>query len=424
MPAKTPNHAVIHGRVDRDGYTVEKVYFQSYPGHFVTGSLYRPKGRTGRLPAVLAPHGHWANGRFFDAGAKEIRWQLVRGEERFEVGGRYILQALCVQLARMGCVVFQYDMVGVADSRQTAALARVAAEARYARSLGIGQPAGRSLAGNQLRAANLQFDPRVGFRLRPARRRSRPHRHHRRQRRRHADVHPLRHRSPPGGRLSRRDGLDRNAGRLQLRKRPLSADRHGQRRVRRAVRPQAAGHDRRRRLDARHGHQRLSRTQAALQTPRRRRQRHAQADAAIRPQLQLRQPGGDLLVVQQASEAGPDRSDRGRGFSPAFDRRAERLGQAASRPAGRLRPPAGVPARSDRIDAAADRIAHAQGRAIAGRVSPHRGRGGAGDDRPRIARGRVAGSRRLHHAGSRPVQAHEVPASAIRPSGKSCPWCG
>ncbi|MFZ1936994.1 MAG: acetylxylan esterase [Thermoguttaceae bacterium] len=118
MPAKTSSHAVIRGRVDREGYTVEKVYFQIYPGHFVTGSLYRPKGRTGRLPAVLAPHGHWANGRFFDAGAKEIRWQLVRGEERFEVAGRYILQALCVQLARMGCVVFQYDMVGVADSRQ------------------------------------------------------------------------------------------------------------------------------------------------------------------------------------------------------------------------------------------------------------------------------------------------------------------
>jgi hypothetical protein len=118
MPVKTPSTPVIHGKVDRDGYTVEKVYFESYPGHFVTGSLYRPKGRSGKLPTVLAPYGHWANGRFFDAGPKEIRWELVRGEERFEVGGRYILQALCVQLARMGCVVFQYDMVGVADSRQ------------------------------------------------------------------------------------------------------------------------------------------------------------------------------------------------------------------------------------------------------------------------------------------------------------------
>ncbi len=118
MPEKTPLNPVIHGKVDREGYTVEKVFFESYPGHFVTGSLYRPKGRTGKLPVVLAPYGHWANGRFFDAGRDEIRWEIVRGEERFEVGGRYLLQALCVQLARMGCVVFQYDMVGVADSRQ------------------------------------------------------------------------------------------------------------------------------------------------------------------------------------------------------------------------------------------------------------------------------------------------------------------
>jgi dienelactone hydrolase len=118
MPEKTPLNPVIHGKVEREGYTVEKVYFESYPGHFVTGSLYRPKDRAGKLPVVLAPYGHWANGRFFDAGPEEIRWEIVRGAERFEVGGRYILQALCVQLARMGCVVFQYDMVGVADSKQ------------------------------------------------------------------------------------------------------------------------------------------------------------------------------------------------------------------------------------------------------------------------------------------------------------------
>ena len=70
MPAPTPPRAVVHGRVDRDGYTVEKVFLESFPGHFVTGNLYRPKGRSGRLPAVLSPHGHWANGRFYDAGEK------------------------------------------------------------------------------------------------------------------------------------------------------------------------------------------------------------------------------------------------------------------------------------------------------------------------------------------------------------------
>lgn len=118
MPTKTPANAVIHGKVDRPEYTVEKVYFESFPGHFVTGSLYRPKGRSGPLPGVLCPHGHWDKGRFHDAGEKAIRKQIVNGEERFEAGGRHPIQARCVQLARMGCVVFQYDMVGYADSQQ------------------------------------------------------------------------------------------------------------------------------------------------------------------------------------------------------------------------------------------------------------------------------------------------------------------
>jgi dienelactone hydrolase len=118
MPIKTPANAVVHGRIDRPEYTVERVYLESYPGHFVTGSLYRPKGVAGRLPAVLFPHGHWQDGRFHEADRKSVRKQLVEGGERFEVGGRSPLQSLCVQLARMGCVVFHYDMVGYADSKQ------------------------------------------------------------------------------------------------------------------------------------------------------------------------------------------------------------------------------------------------------------------------------------------------------------------
>jgi dienelactone hydrolase len=118
MPTPTPHQAVVHGRIDRDTYTVEKVCLQSYPGHFVTGNLYRPKGRPGPLPAVLCPHGHWPKGRFYDAGPKLIRQQLVAGAERFEFSGRFPVQARCVQLARMGCLVFHYDMVGYADSVQ------------------------------------------------------------------------------------------------------------------------------------------------------------------------------------------------------------------------------------------------------------------------------------------------------------------
>ena len=118
MPEKTPLNAVIHGKVDRGGYTVEKVYFESYPGFFVTGSLFRPKGKSGKLPAVLTPHGHWDKGRFYDQGEDAVRKAIVEGAERFEEGGRSPLQSRCVELARMGCVVFFYDMIGYADSIQ------------------------------------------------------------------------------------------------------------------------------------------------------------------------------------------------------------------------------------------------------------------------------------------------------------------
>jgi len=117
-PTRTPLNPVIHGRIDQPDYTVEKVFFESYPGHFVSGNLYRPKDAPGERPGVLCPHGHWQDGRFYDVSEKDIRWSIVRGEERFEQGGRSPLQARCVQLARMGCVVFHYDMVGYADSGQ------------------------------------------------------------------------------------------------------------------------------------------------------------------------------------------------------------------------------------------------------------------------------------------------------------------
>ena len=52
-PEKTPLNAVVHGRVERDDYTVDRVFFESYPGHFVTGSLYKPKNKSGK--ATTAP---------------------------------------------------------------------------------------------------------------------------------------------------------------------------------------------------------------------------------------------------------------------------------------------------------------------------------------------------------------------------------
>src|SRR3954447_16363834 len=42
LPKRTPLNPVVWGRQVRDGYTIENVYFESLPGFFVTGNLYRP----------------------------------------------------------------------------------------------------------------------------------------------------------------------------------------------------------------------------------------------------------------------------------------------------------------------------------------------------------------------------------------------
>jgi len=117
-PKRTPLNTVIHSEVDRGDYTVAKVYFESLPGFYVTGNLYRPKSSKGKMPGVLSPHGHWNGGRFYDNGEANTKAQIERGEEQFIEGGRSPLQARAVGLARLGCVVFHYDMIGYADSNQ------------------------------------------------------------------------------------------------------------------------------------------------------------------------------------------------------------------------------------------------------------------------------------------------------------------
>ena len=98
LPAKTPLKAQIFGRIEREGYAVEKVFFESLPGFFVCGNLYRPLGE-GPFPALACPHGHWGRGRLEDT-------------ELGSIAGR------CINFARQGMVAFSYDMVGYNDSDQ------------------------------------------------------------------------------------------------------------------------------------------------------------------------------------------------------------------------------------------------------------------------------------------------------------------
>ena len=117
MPPKSPLNAIIHGKINRPGFTVEKVYFESVPGFYVTGLLFRPENpEKEKLPAVLNPHGH--GGRLQDYGEKGVLNQIVIGAERFRESGRMPKIARCATLARMGCVAFLYDMIGYADNQQ------------------------------------------------------------------------------------------------------------------------------------------------------------------------------------------------------------------------------------------------------------------------------------------------------------------
>lgn len=98
MPPKTPLRTRIFDRIERDGYSIEKVYFESHPGFFVAGNLYRPLGQgKGPFPAILNPHGHWANGRMTD-------------EKDGSVAAR------CIHFAKHGMIAFCYDMVGYQDT--------------------------------------------------------------------------------------------------------------------------------------------------------------------------------------------------------------------------------------------------------------------------------------------------------------------
>lgn len=99
MPEPTPLKATFSRAVEREGYSVCRAYFESRPGFLVTGNLYCPSQGRGPFPAILCPHGHWHNGRLEDS-------------EAGSVPGR------CINLARLGFVVFSYDMVGYNDSQQ------------------------------------------------------------------------------------------------------------------------------------------------------------------------------------------------------------------------------------------------------------------------------------------------------------------
>jgi hypothetical protein len=90
---KTPLHPQITGRIQMDGFRIEKLVFQSLPGVYVTALVYVPEDTSKVHPAVLVPPGHAPEGK-----------------------ARY--QALCQRLVKRGYVVICWDPVGQGERSQ------------------------------------------------------------------------------------------------------------------------------------------------------------------------------------------------------------------------------------------------------------------------------------------------------------------
>lgn len=95
FPVRTPLAARITGALERDGYRIEKLIFESLPGFPVTANVYVPEGGTGPYPAVLGVAGHSEEGKAFE-----------------------VYQRGWIEMARRGMLVLAYDPPGQGERSQ------------------------------------------------------------------------------------------------------------------------------------------------------------------------------------------------------------------------------------------------------------------------------------------------------------------
>src|SRR5439155_10982724 len=86
MPERTPLNARTLGTVERQGYRIEKVLYESVPQFHVSANLYIPATGRAPYPGVLFQMGHAGNGKAYDS-----------------------YQRCCQGLARLGYVVLAFD---------------------------------------------------------------------------------------------------------------------------------------------------------------------------------------------------------------------------------------------------------------------------------------------------------------------------
>ena len=98
-PEKTPLNVKTEVALEGEGFTIQKIMYESMPGFWSTGNLYLPKPLTGKHPAILYCMGHFED-------------QRLTREERIDVPQQL------ANFARMGFICLVPDMIGKVDSRQ------------------------------------------------------------------------------------------------------------------------------------------------------------------------------------------------------------------------------------------------------------------------------------------------------------------
>ena len=94
LPEKDTLNPVVTRTLDREGYRIESVLFDSRPGLQVSGNVYLPTGGDGPFPAVVAPGGRHELGRLDPAH-----------------------QLACLNLVRGGFAVLAFDTIGQGERR-------------------------------------------------------------------------------------------------------------------------------------------------------------------------------------------------------------------------------------------------------------------------------------------------------------------
>ena len=94
FPERTPLRPEVVGKIQCNGYRIEKVIYESRPNHHVTANLYIPDG-AGPFPGVLMPIGHSINGK----------------------AAEYVQRGSMI-LVKNGIAVLTYDPIGQGERRQ------------------------------------------------------------------------------------------------------------------------------------------------------------------------------------------------------------------------------------------------------------------------------------------------------------------